>query len=157
MQSPDSYNYTIDVFHKEAMSWMRQVAQTSQPFFLYLSYTVPHAGGWGDAPASPEQGNPVPTDMGYGHQPWPEVEKDHAAVISYLDDKVGARKKKLFMHYEIMKVSNKIRPLKHIESFWIASKSFSHGGPSLPGGRSGPLERFSPGGRCHEAAESIKD
>ncbi|CAK9084067.1 unnamed protein product [Durusdinium trenchii] len=95
MQSPDSYNYTIDVFHKEAMSWMRQVAQTSQPFFLYLSYTVPHAGGWGDAPASPEQGNPVPTDMGYGHQPWPEVEKDHAAVISYLDDKVGDVMKQL--------------------------------------------------------------
>ena len=74
MAKPESYNYTIDVFHDQAMKWMEQVA--TSPFFLYLSYTVPHAGGWGDAPDAPEDGNPVPTDMGYGNQPWPEVEKD---------------------------------------------------------------------------------
>eukprot|EP00438_Fugacium_kawagutii_P028915 Skav206176 [mRNA] locus=scaffold3070:17351:22343:- [translate_table: standard] len=133
MKSPQSYNYTIDVFHDQAMTWLEEVARGSAPFFLYLSYTVPHAGGWGDAPSEPEDGNPVPTDMGYGSQPWPDVEKDekalglkgarkrttsqkknrasafnnsdllgldclfhlvekqadHAAVISYLDGKVG--------------------------------------------------------------------
>lgn len=89
MENPKGYNYTIDVFHDQAMAWMEEVAQGSTPFFLYLSYTVPHAGGWGDAPSSPEDGNPVPSDMGYGNQPWPAVEKDHAAVISYLDVKVG--------------------------------------------------------------------
>ena len=85
MQNPELYNYTIDVFHQEAMSWMEGVVRSDdlQPFFLYLSYTVPHAGGWGDSPEAPEQGNPVPTDMGYGAEPWPAVEKDHAAVITY--------------------------------------------------------------------------
>ena len=53
-----------------------EVVKAPTPFFLYLSYTVPHAGGWGDAPSSPEDGNPVPSDMAYGNQSWPAVEKD---------------------------------------------------------------------------------
>lgn len=89
MENPKGYNYTIDVFHDQAMAWMEEVVKAPTAFFLYLSYTVPHAGGWGDAPSSPEDGNPVPSDMAYGNQSWPAVEKDHAAVISYLDAKVG--------------------------------------------------------------------
>ena len=27
------------------------------------SYTIPHAGGWSDAPKSLESGNPVPCDL----------------------------------------------------------------------------------------------
>jgi len=50
---------------------------------------VPHAGGWSDAPQSLETGSPVPTDLQYADKPWPDVEKDHAAVITYLDGKVG--------------------------------------------------------------------
>lgn len=89
MAQPESYNYTIDVFHNYGMAWLEKVAGGDDPFFLYLSYTVPHAGGWGDAPASPEDGAPVPTDFQYADRPWPDVEKDHAAVITYLDLKVG--------------------------------------------------------------------
>jgi arylsulfatase A-like enzyme len=89
MKHPELFNYTIDVFHASGMSWLEEVAKKSEPFFLYLSYTVPHAGGWGDAPSTPEQGAPVPTDLQYGKKPWPDVEKDHAAVITYLDQKVG--------------------------------------------------------------------
>eukprot|EP00928_Gymnodinium_smaydae_P049917 TRINITY_DN33528_c0_g1_i1.p1 TRINITY_DN33528_c0_g1~~TRINITY_DN33528_c0_g1_i1.p1 ORF type:complete len:506 (+),score=36.65 TRINITY_DN33528_c0_g1_i1:42-1520(+) len=89
MSDPASYNYTIDVFHDFGMSWLESVAPSGEPFFLYLSYTIPHAGGWGDAPQEPEQGAPVPTDMQYAGMPWPDVEKDHAAVITYLDLKVG--------------------------------------------------------------------
>merc|ERR1719191_668457 len=37
----------------------------------------------------PEQGAPVPTDLQYANKSWPDVEKDHAAVITYLDGKVG--------------------------------------------------------------------
>lgn len=89
MAHPERYNYTIDVFHEYGMSWLESVAQGPAPFFLYLSYTVPHAGGWGDAPQDPEEGAPVPTDLQYVGRSWPNVEKDHAAVITYLDDKVG--------------------------------------------------------------------
>lgn len=51
---------------------------------------MPHAGGWGNAPADPEQGAPVPSDGMYAqHTEWPDVERDHAAVITYLDGYVG--------------------------------------------------------------------
>lgn len=60
------------------------------PFYLYEAFTVPHAGGWGHAPSSPESGAPVPSDGHYANQSaWPEVERDHAAVITYLDNYVG--------------------------------------------------------------------
>ncbi|CAE7487032.1 Galns [Symbiodinium pilosum] len=88
MHRPEMYNYTIDVFHDHGMAWLEAVAD-SGPFFLYMSYTIPHAGGWGDAPKSPESGNPVPCDLQYASKKWPDVEKDHAAVITYLDSKVG--------------------------------------------------------------------
>ena len=62
--------------HKRASNMApEEVAEAPVPFFLYLSYTVPHAGGWGDAPSSPEDGNPVPSDLGYGNHSWPAVEK----------------------------------------------------------------------------------
>mmetsp|Transcript_11031 Transcript_11031/g.22801 ORF Transcript_11031/g.22801 Transcript_11031/m.22801 type:complete len:486 (-) Transcript_11031:100-1557(-) len=89
MKNPELYNYTIDVFHDTGMAWLEAAAKKSEPFFLYLSYTIPHAGGWGDAPKAPEQGAPVPTDLQYADKPWPDVEKDHAAVITYLDRMVG--------------------------------------------------------------------
>ena len=49
---------------------------------------MPHAGGWGDHAA--ESGAPVPTDGRYASQSsWPDVEKDHAGVITYMDSYVG--------------------------------------------------------------------
>ena len=50
---------------------------------------MPHAGGWGwvnsKAGRAPESGAPVPSDGQYAQETWPAVEKDHAAVITYLD------------------------------------------------------------------------
>ncbi|CAE7629008.1 GALNS [Symbiodinium microadriaticum] len=91
MERPEAYNYTIDIFHDHGMAWLEAVASEAsrRPFFLFLSYTIPHAGGWSDAPKSLESGNPVPCDLQYADEQWPDVEKDHAAVITYLDDKVG--------------------------------------------------------------------
>lgn len=44
----------------------------------------------GHSPSTPESGAPVPTDGQYAvHSDWPEVERDHAAVITYLDAYVG--------------------------------------------------------------------
>lgn len=63
-------------------------AQPPRPFFLYLSYTDPHAGGWS---GSEEEGNPVPSDGAFAGAPWPTVEVDHASVIvNYQDRDVGA-------------------------------------------------------------------
>lgn len=59
----------------------------AQPLFLYLAYTDPHAGGWS---GTAESGNPVPSDGIYTNQTtWPDVERDHAAVITYQDADVG--------------------------------------------------------------------
>lgn len=89
MANPKEYNYTIDSFHNAGMAWLETVAGGPKPFFLYMSFTVPHAGGWTDTPANKEQGNPVPSALQYNNASWPAVERDHAAVITYLDGKVG--------------------------------------------------------------------
>ena len=95
MAHPDQYNYTVDITQNYALRWIRNHAAGSffsprdDPFFMYMSFTIPHAGGWGSAPKDPEQGAPVPTDFQYANETWPDVEKDHAAVIVYLDNYVG--------------------------------------------------------------------
>ena len=88
MASPAQYNYTTDVFQDNALTWLEKVAGKDDPFFLYLAFTVPHAGGWSDT--GKESGAPVPTDLQYANETsWPDVEKDHAADITYLDRHVG--------------------------------------------------------------------
>ena len=89
MNNPSIYNYTTDIFQSQAIEWLKNVATNpTVPFFLYLSFTVPHAGGWSDT--NKEQGAPVPTDGRYANQTtWPPVERDHAGVITYLDSYVG--------------------------------------------------------------------
>ena len=88
MAHPEAFNYTTDLFADAAIGWLRG-RSSARPFFAYLSFTVPHAGGWGSAPKAPEQGQPVPTDLMYASESWPNVEKDHAASVSYLDRRVG--------------------------------------------------------------------
>jgi len=94
MADPSAYNYTVDITHEHSMAWIKnqggKVRDAAKPFFLYEAFTVPHAGGWGHAPSTPESGAPVPSDGMYAKQAaWPDVEKDHAAVITYLDNYVG--------------------------------------------------------------------
>jgi hypothetical protein len=40
MADPAAYNYSIDTFQAAATQWLQEVAHSSKPFFLYLSYTV---------------------------------------------------------------------------------------------------------------------
>ena len=87
MAHPAEYNYTTDLFHSDAMQYLETVAGGEDPFFMYLAFTVPHAGGWTSKGA--EQGAPVPTDLQYGNEPWPNVERDHAGTITYMDAFVG--------------------------------------------------------------------
>ena len=63
-------------------------APASRPFFAYVSFTLPHAGRWGDDKLV--YGAPVPTDLQFAvESKWPEVERDHAAMIAYADRCVG--------------------------------------------------------------------
>jgi len=86
----------LDVIHDEAMTWLESVAGGPKPFFLYLAYNVPHAGGWSEFPVNLEDGAPVPAHAAeYADMPWPDVEKDHAAVVTYMDAKFGELMAKL--------------------------------------------------------------
>lgn len=99
MASPRVYNYTTDVFAAAATAQLERWASDdgrpttlspppgSKPFFLYLSFTTPHAGGWG---STDETGNPTPTSFEYDpKREWPDVERDHAGAITYLDATIG--------------------------------------------------------------------
>ena len=102
MKNPDKFSYTVDITSQQSIAWiklqakrqraeaMEESEKMSRPFFLYQAFTIPHAGGWGHAPNKPEEGAPVPSDGEYASRSeWPEVERDHAAVVSYLDARVG--------------------------------------------------------------------
>jgi arylsulfatase A-like enzyme len=83
--------YTHDLFTAAALDMVTQRTKRapSQPFFLYLAWADPHAGGWSTDDI--EAGNPVPSDGEFSQQAsWPVVERDHASVIqNYLDRDVG--------------------------------------------------------------------
>lgn len=93
MASPECFNFTTDVFQAQALRWIDETAASSSPFFAYVSHTLPHAGGWGDNQLS---GQPVPTAFQFERETgWPEVERDHAATIVYIDHCVGEIIRKL--------------------------------------------------------------
>ena len=58
-----------------------------RPFFLYLSYTTPHANL--DLAKKTGNGMEVPNDMPYAAERWPLPEKNKAAMITRLDADVG--------------------------------------------------------------------
>ena len=102
MGHPSQYTYTADVFQNQAIHWLENYSRKSpshkippsNPFFLFLSFTIPHAGGWTDSGTM--QGNPVPIHAKYTtNKKWPAVEKDHASVVTYLDKYVGQLMSKL--------------------------------------------------------------
>ena len=58
-----------------------------RPFFLYLAYTIPHANN--EEARRTGNGMQVPSDAPYGNAPWPQPEKNKAAMITRLDADVG--------------------------------------------------------------------
>jgi arylsulfatase A-like enzyme len=83
--------YTHDLFTKAALNYVKikkpDNVNKYRPFFLYLAYTIPHAND--------EEGNrsgngmQVPSDAPYSNEPWPQTEKNKAAMITRLDADVG--------------------------------------------------------------------
>jgi len=71
----DGRTYSHDLIADEAIKWMQ--ANTAQPFFLYLAFTIPHA----------QYETP---DLGiYADKPWPDVEKRVAAMVTRMDRSIG--------------------------------------------------------------------
>ncbi len=83
--------YTHDLFTKAALNFIKinKPDQFNQyrPFFLYLTYTIPHANN--EEGRRSGNGMQVPSDSPYSDEPWPQIEKNKAAMITRLDADVG--------------------------------------------------------------------
>jgi arylsulfatase A-like enzyme len=77
--------YSQDLLTREALAFLEQ--ERDKPFFLYLAYTIPHANN--ERGAVDGNGMEVPDDKPYSSQPWPQPQKNHAAMITRLDADVG--------------------------------------------------------------------
>ncbi len=77
--------YSHDLFMADALHFIRE--NKDRPFFLYLAVTLPHANN--ERYRALGNGAEVP-DLGiYADKDWPEPDKGHAAMITYLDKSVG--------------------------------------------------------------------
>ena len=74
--------YVHDFFTTAATNFVR--SYQNKPFFLFLSYTIPHAQN-----ELKEQGMVVPSSEPYAAENWPQPEKNKAAMITRLDRDVG--------------------------------------------------------------------
>ena len=83
--------YMPDLFATAATNFVRihrpDPFNHFQPFFLYLADTIPHANN--EAGKRTGNGMQVPTDEPYSDEPWPQTEKNKAAMITRLDRDVG--------------------------------------------------------------------
>jgi arylsulfatase A-like enzyme len=77
--------YAPDLFDREALAFLDQ--HKSGPFLLFLTSILPHANN--ERGRAEGNGMEIPSDAPYSHEPWPQVEKNHAAMITRLDDEVG--------------------------------------------------------------------
>jgi arylsulfatase A-like enzyme len=77
--------YIHDQFTLGAMNFIR--LSKDGPFFLYLSYTIPHANN--ELGRAKGNGMEVPTDEPYSNETWPQPEKNKAAMITRMDRDIG--------------------------------------------------------------------
>jgi len=77
--------YAPDLFTSEALRFVEQ--KKDKPFFLYLAYITPHANN--ERGIMEGNGLEVPSDAPYSDRPWPQVEKNYAAMVTRMDADVG--------------------------------------------------------------------
>jgi arylsulfatase A-like enzyme len=90
--------YTPDMFTDAALNFARINKPNSKdsrqhPFFLFLSYIIPHAND--EEGARTGNGMQVPSDAPYSKESWPQVEKNKAAMITRMDGDIGKLMAKL--------------------------------------------------------------
>lgn len=101
---PFSSDYSADLIQQKALAFIKE--QKDKPFFLFLSYTLPHAGlqtPKGDSLFAKykklfnEEEQPVPDEMwaGKGYQPQSYPRAAYASMVSRLDIYVGQVLQKL--------------------------------------------------------------
>ncbi len=85
------HSYTPDLFLERALRFLDR--NKDNPFFLYYPSTIPHANN----ELTKESGNgmEVPEDAPYSDKPWPQPDKNFAAMVTRLDRDVGTLLAKL--------------------------------------------------------------
>jgi arylsulfatase A-like enzyme len=85
------------LFTKAALNFVRihkpEPLNNYRPFFLYLAYTIPHANN--EEGQRTGNGMQVPSDAPYSAEPWPQTEKNYAAMITRMDADIGRLMDKL--------------------------------------------------------------
>ena len=76
--------YTHDLFTEKAINFI--IKNKSNPFFLYLPYTIPH---FSDYKKSSPEVYIVPSDEPYSDKEWSQTSKNYAAMITRMDKDVG--------------------------------------------------------------------
>ena len=93
---PENWNgkkglYIPDLFTTAATNFLRlnkpSGGNPQAPFFLFLSYIIPHAND--EEGQRTGNGMQVPSDAPYSDESWPQVEKNKAAMITRLDRDIG--------------------------------------------------------------------
>lgn len=83
--------YTHDMFTTAALNFIRSYKpdrlNQQRPFFLFLSYTIPHANN--EETRRSGNGMQVPSNEPYSNEPWPQQEKNKAAMITRMDRDIG--------------------------------------------------------------------
>ncbi len=77
-------DYAPDYFTGRALDF---VQKTTEPFFLYWPTTIPHANN--EMGRDTGNGMEVPSDVPYTQKPWPQVEKNFAAMVTRMDADFG--------------------------------------------------------------------
>jgi arylsulfatase A-like enzyme len=82
---PDRKDYAQELFTNRALAFLDK--NKAGPFFLYLSYTTPHANN--ELTRQSGNGMEIPGDHEYAGKSWPKPDRDFAATVSRLDRDVG--------------------------------------------------------------------
>ena len=82
--SENKIDFAGDQFTEETL---KLIATEERPFFLFVSYTAPHANN--EAEEMGGIGVETPNLSSYADEDWPEAEKAKAAVITHTDQAVG--------------------------------------------------------------------
>jgi len=77
-------DYAADYFTGRALEFVKK---TTEPFFLYWPTTIPHANN--EMGRDTGNGMEVPSDVPYTQKPWPQVEKNFAAMVTRMDADFG--------------------------------------------------------------------
>ena len=79
--------YSQDLYTQEALTFIE--VHRDGPFFLYLPYNYPHMNEVRVEGKIIDENMAVPSDEPYTSEPWPQVEKNFAAMITRMDRDIG--------------------------------------------------------------------